>query len=177
MPGCGLTHAGLCKALKQQENWPPWPTSESIRRGRWRPRRSRRDRLSAHWRIPGTECENGRSRAHSVHMSIFAIILAILAVSQAYWAWRGYRLATRLIRNGGRRFLVCVAAAAVYAAAFWWNYPFFGRGPSPVSLTLKDALVTAPFLWWLASSLVAFLVVGLFAIPQGIVGAARWMAA
>ena len=110
-------------------------------------------------------------------MSIFAIILAILAVSQAYWAWRGYRLATRLIRNGGRRFLVCVVAAAVYAAAFWWNYPFFGRGPSPVSLTLKDALVTAPFLWWLASSLVAFLVVGLFAIPQGIVGAARWMAA
>jgi hypothetical protein len=37
--------------------------------------------------------------------------------------------------------------------------------------------VTAPFLCWLASSLVAFLMVGLFAIPQGIVGAACWVAA
>ena len=110
-------------------------------------------------------------------MSIFAIILATLAASQAYWAWRGYRLATRLIRNRGLRILVCGAAAAVYAAMFWWSWPLFGRSPSPVELTLRDALVTAPFLWWLASSLVAFLVVALFAIPQSIVGAARWMAA
>src|ERR1035438_4370368 len=72
--------------------------------------------------IPGTQCENGRSRTHSAPMSIFTIILAILAASQAYWAWRGYRLATRLIRDRGRRFLVCGAAAAVYAAAFRWDY-------------------------------------------------------
>lgn len=110
-------------------------------------------------------------------MSFFAIILAILAVSQAYWAWRGYRLAARLIPDRGRRILVCGAAAAVYAAGFWWNRPLFGRSPSPVELTVRDALVTAPFLWWLASSLVAFLVVGLLAIPQSMVGAARWMAA
>jgi len=109
-------------------------------------------------------------------MSIFAIILALLAASQAYWAWRGYRLATRLIRNRGLRILVCGAAAAVYAGAFWWSWPLFGRSPSPVELTVRDALVTAPFLWWLASSFVAFLVVVLFAIPQGMVGAARWMA-
>jgi predicted MPP superfamily phosphohydrolase len=110
-------------------------------------------------------------------MSIFAIILAILAVSQAYWAWRGYRLATRVIRSRGRRILACGAAAAVYATAFWWSWPLFGRSPTPVELTLRDALVTAPFLCWLASSLVAFLMVGLFAIPQGIVGAACWVAA
>ena len=109
-------------------------------------------------------------------MSIFTIILAILAVSQAYWAWRGYRLATRLIRNRERSLLVCGAAAAVYAAMFWWNWPLFGRIPSPVNLTLRDALVTAPFLCWLAGSLVAFLVVALLAIPQGMVGTARWMA-
>ena len=110
-------------------------------------------------------------------MSIFTIILAILALSQAYWGWRGYRLATRLIRDRSRRLLACGAAAAVYAAMFRWNWPLFGRSPSAVYLTLGDALVTAPFLWWLASSLVAFLVVALFAIPQGMVGAARWMAA
>jgi predicted MPP superfamily phosphohydrolase len=49
--------------------------------------------------------------------------------------------------------------------------------PTPTDLTLRDALVTAPLKWWLASSLVAFLVAGLFAIPQSLVGAARWMAA
>jgi predicted MPP superfamily phosphohydrolase len=110
-------------------------------------------------------------------MSFFAIILAILALSQAYWAWRGYRLATRLIRDRARRILVCGAAAAVYAAALWWSDPLFGRSPSPVELTLRDALATAPFRWWLASSLVAFLVAALFAIPQSMVGAARRMAA
>jgi hypothetical protein len=109
-------------------------------------------------------------------MSFFAIILAILAASQFYWAWRGYRLAARLIRNPVRRMLVCVAVAAVYAAVLWCNWPLFERVPTPVDLTLRDALVTAPFKYWFASSLVAFLVAALFAIPQSIVGAARGMA-
>src|ERR1019366_3927461 len=56
------------------------------------------------------------SKTHPAPMSIFAIILFLLAISQAYWAVRGYRLASRLIRDRGRRILVCGAAAAVYAA-------------------------------------------------------------
>src|SRR5450755_3905275 len=101
-------------------------------------------------------------------MSIFAVILFIFAASQAYWALRVYRLAVRLFPNPVRRMIVCGAVVILYAAAFWGGFPSFARGPSPIELTLKEALVDAPFLVWMASSLVGFLLVALIAIPQGI---------
>jgi uncharacterized protein len=110
-------------------------------------------------------------------MSIFGIILALLAASQAYWAWRGYRLSLRLIHNRARRLTICGAAVATYAFLFWSIWPLFGRLPSPIELTLKDALITGPFLTWLASSLVGFLLAVIFAVPQALVAVARRIAA
>jgi uncharacterized protein len=108
-------------------------------------------------------------------MSIFSIVLLILGVSQVYWAWRGYRLAARRIRSRGRRWAVCGAVLAAYVALFQFNLGAWRERATPVHLTLFDALLAAPFLWWAVSSLVAFLVAILFAIPQGIVGGARWL--
>jgi len=106
-------------------------------------------------------------------MSIFAVILALLAVSQFYWAWRGYHFAARRIPNPGRRMLVCAAAAVIYAFLFWWIWPIFGKLPSPVELTVTDALITGPFLTWLASSMVAFLLAIVLAIPRILLAAVR----
>ena len=44
-------------------------------------------------------------------------------------------------------------------------------------LTIRDALLVAPLLWWISASVVGFLLVVLFAIPQAIVGGARWILA
>ena len=59
----------------------------------------------------------------------------------------------------------------------YYRFPFFHGGASTVHLTLEDALLDGPFLWWIASSLVGFLIVLIFAVPQALVGAGRWIAA
>jgi hypothetical protein len=112
-------------------------------------------------------------------MSIFTAILLIFGISQLYWAWRAYSFAAARIRSRGRRLVVFGAALAVYLVLYQLNFGVWRPRGTPVDLTLGDALLAAPFLWWASSSLVAFLVLILFGIPRGIVGLielilARW---
>jgi hypothetical protein len=110
-------------------------------------------------------------------MSILSTLLLIFLASQLYWAWRAYLFAAAHIRSRGRRWAVCGAFLAAYLIEWQINLGSWrGRG-SAVRLTIGDALLAAPFLWWAASSLVAFLVVILFAIPRGIVAGVRWLLA
>jgi predicted MPP superfamily phosphohydrolase len=105
-------------------------------------------------------------------MSFFATILLILAASQFYWGWRGVRLAWRKIDSPALRVLVCAAAPALVVSMFAYTVHEFARRPEPVHMTLRDALLTAPFAWWIASSLVGFLL----AIPFGILAGVRAVA-
>jgi uncharacterized protein len=105
------------------------------------------------------------------------MISLILGASQIYWAWRGYSLAATRIRSRGRRLLVCGAVLAVYLILYQFNLGDWRERATNVHLTLGDALLAAPFLWWSASSMVAFLVVILFAVPRGIVSGVRWILA
>jgi uncharacterized protein len=106
-------------------------------------------------------------------MSFFAIIFLILGSSQLYWAWRGERLAWRKISSRALRVLVCVAIPTILVAMLAYTVGEFGRRPHPVHLTLRDALLTAPFAWWIASSLVGFLLAIPFAILAGVRAVAR----
>jgi predicted MPP superfamily phosphohydrolase len=106
-------------------------------------------------------------------MSVFAIILLILAASQLYWLWRGYLFARKRIQSRTRRLAVCAVVLALYVVLYQFNLGIWRERSSPVHLTPVDALVSAPFLWWIASSIVAFLVAIIFAIPRGIAAAVR----
>ena len=106
-------------------------------------------------------------------MSFFAIIFLILGSSQLYWGWRGVRLARRKISSPALRVLVCAAAPALVVSMFAYTIHEFGRRPEPVHMTLRDALLTAPFAWWIASSLVGFLLAIPFAILAGVRAVAR----
>jgi len=110
-------------------------------------------------------------------MSIFSVLLPILGVSQIYWAWRGYSFAAARIRPRALRWAVCGAVLAAWLAAYQCNLGAWREPATAVRLTLRDALLAAPFLWWTASSLVAFIVVILFAIPRGMAGGVRWLLA
>jgi predicted MPP superfamily phosphohydrolase len=101
-------------------------------------------------------------------MSFFAIILLILVSSQSYWAWRGVRLARRKIASRALRVLAYAAIPAILLTMFAYNLGEFARRPEPVQLTLRDALLTAPFAWWLVSSMVGFLLAIPFAIAAGL---------
>ncbi|MGB9454798.1 MAG: metallophosphoesterase [Bryobacteraceae bacterium] len=101
-------------------------------------------------------------------MSFFAIILLILGSSQLYWAWRGVRLARRTISSPALRRLACAAVPILLLAMFAYIVRDFARRPDPVHLTLRDAFLTAPCAWWIASSLVGFLLAIPFVILAGL---------
>jgi uncharacterized protein len=105
-------------------------------------------------------------------MSMFSIVLLILVPSQLYWAWRGYSFAAARIRSRFGRIALCVAVLAPYLAECLLNFGPWREMGTPVHLTLKDALA-APFLWWIASSFFAFLLVILFAAVKAIASAIR----
>jgi uncharacterized protein len=109
-------------------------------------------------------------------MSIFSVVLLVLAASQVYWVWRGYRLAGR-IPSRPLGWVVRAAMLAVYLVLFQCNFGAWRERYTPVHLTWFNALLVAPFWWWAASSLAAFVVVILFAIPQGIAALFRRLAA
>ena len=109
----------------------------------------------------------------TITVLILPIVLAILLVSQIYWAIRGLKLARRRIRSRGLRLAVCGAVLAFYLLAFAYYTGRIGGRSTPVTLTPPDALLSAPLAWWIASSLVAFLVVLLLAVPKGIAAAVR----
>jgi predicted MPP superfamily phosphohydrolase len=104
---------------------------------------------------------------------MFQTVLGVLIASQIYWAIRGLRLARRRIRSLGPRLAVCGAVLVFYLSAFGYYTGLIGGRFTPVNLTAPDALLSAPLAWWIASSLVAFLVVLLLAIPRGIAAVVR----
>jgi len=106
-------------------------------------------------------------------MSFFATIFLILGASQLYWGWRGVRLARRKIASPALRGLVCAAILAVLVATLAYTVHEFGRRPEPVHMTLRDALLTAPFGWWIASSMLGFLLAIPFAMLTGVRAVAR----
>jgi hypothetical protein len=103
-------------------------------------------------------------------MSIFTAGLILFGISQVYWGWRGCRLAARLIAARGRRLAAIGAVLALYLAMLAWNVGFAWRRPTPVRMTWGNALLVAPFLWWVVSSLTAFPIALLFDIVKRAAG-------
>jgi len=105
-------------------------------------------------------------------MSVMRGILLVFAVTQFYWAWQAWLFIRKHIRRADMRVLVCAGLAVLYAGLLAFNSSWFGAGPSPTRLTLGQALLGAPFQWWAACSVVAFLVAMLFGLARLVVRAA-----
>jgi predicted MPP superfamily phosphohydrolase len=88
---------------------------------------------------------------------ILGIAMAVFVASQIYWYLRARALVNKLTKTSRARTLLTAAGLAAYLALFLLNFGVFGRRSSPTRLTLYDALISAPFEWWVASSLVASL--------------------
>lgn len=84
---------------------------------------------------------------------IFPAILLLLFGGQLYWILR----ARKWIRTRRCRVIVL----AVYGVWFAFNFHWLGRGPSPTHMTVAQALLAAPFLWWVFGSSLAALLAGL----------------
>jgi predicted MPP superfamily phosphohydrolase len=121
--------------------------------------------------------DNKVSASHSARMSIFRAVILIFAISQLYWAWHGHALATRLIPKRRTRLIVSGAVLSIYGFLLAFYNGISAPSTTPVHLTPDQAFFVAPFLWWTASSVVAFLLVLLLAPVKGVAAATRWIAA
>ena len=101
-------------------------------------------------------------------MSIFSTVLCFFGVSQLYWAWRARGLLRRWIPAVGARRAAVGVLAAVYLFLLAYNFGLFGRSPTPVHLTASEALFSAPFLWWMAGSVVGFILAIPFVLMDGV---------
>jgi hypothetical protein len=109
-------------------------------------------------------------------MSIFSIAIFLIFASQFYWLWRGRKLAREWIPRAGWRWIALGLVLVAYGALWAYNFGVFRRATA-VHLTWADALLVAPFMTWAVSSFFGALIALLFAIPQSIVGLARWISA
>lgn len=88
-------------------------------------------------------------------MWIGGILLLFLA-SQLFWLRQIRHVGRRLILHSGWRLALGSVAAAAYLLVMGYTFSrFFVRGgTSPTHLTLRSALLDAPFAWWLFGSVV-----------------------
>ena len=89
----------------------------------------------------------------------FAPVLFVFLGGQIYFLLRAAAWGNQRIRSGRVRLSVSIAALALYCLLFAANIWWAADGPTHTRMTLRDALVRAPFLWWIFSSTVAFSVV------------------
>ena len=97
---------------------------------------------------------------------IFRHLLLVLAVllflpSQVFWFWQLRALGRKFIPNlSVRRWLAGLGMGFyLLAMAFSW---LPRPAPEPAHLTLRAALLEAPFRWWVLSSLLGFVLIAAF---------------
>ncbi|MBV8732855.1 MAG: metallophosphoesterase [Acidobacteriia bacterium] len=87
-------------------------------------------------------------------------VLLLFLGAQVYFLWRGCSFLLRHIANRAGRIVAVTALVALYAGLLAANLMSGGRSrPTSTHMTPHDALINAPFLWWIFSSTVAFFVV------------------
>jgi predicted MPP superfamily phosphohydrolase len=105
-----------------------------------------------------------------VTVATFLIFLA----SQLFWFRRVAELGEKLIPNKAWRKNLGGVAAIAYIILFAYNLAWVRDKGTPTGLTLEAALVEAPFLCWVVSSLLGFAVVTVFWVADRLARTLLW---
>jgi hypothetical protein len=101
--------------------------------------------------------------------------MLILIASQIFWVRQLRNWVTSLIPSATWRRRVGIAGVVCYLLLLFYNWPSGVRGAEPTHLTLRAALLQAPFWWWIVCSLLGFLITIPFGLADRIARAARWV--
>jgi hypothetical protein len=88
--------------------------------------------------------------------------LILFIPSQVFWLWQVRALGIKFIRNSAVRRWFGWSGLIVYLALLAINLPGAHVAPEPAHLTLRAALLQAPFLCWMLASLLGFIPISLF---------------
>ncbi|MFN7995871.1 MAG: metallophosphoesterase [Bryobacteraceae bacterium] len=89
---------------------------------------------------------------------ILTIVFALFAASQIYWYRRVRFVVLNAVPSRRGRITAGVVGLAIYLVLLGLNFGWFGQRATSTRTSLYGVLVEAPVTWWIASSLVAFLV-------------------
>lgn len=96
-----------------------------------------------------------------VRYFVMGAMLAWFLASQLFWFRRLAELAEKLIPHRGLRRALAGAAAVLYIFIFAYMYAWSRHHGTATEMTLRSALLEAPFFWWVLGSTMGF---GLFLI-------------
>jgi uncharacterized protein len=110
-------------------------------------------------------------------LEIFLVTTAIVLIvgaSQLFWIRRIEEWAVKLLPSARWREGLGAVATVLFFSLYAYNLLRIGRGSEPTHLTLKAALLEAPFRCWVVCSLFGFLVAVSFGLADRVVRGLRW---
>ncbi len=103
-----------------------------------------------------------------------APVFAAFVGAQLYWIFQAAKFLNKRMRNPTTRLGIGLVALAVYVLLFGFNIWWAADRHTPTRMTLREALLEAPFLWWIFSSTLGFVVVILVWMVRLSARAIRW---
>ena len=103
----------------------------------------------------------------------FWAVALIFAASQLFWVRRIRNWAAPLIPGATWRRWAGIAGLVFYLLLFAYNFLGHRGSTEPTHLTLRAALLEAPFRWWMICSLLGFLIAIVLGLADRIARAAR----
>ena len=104
---------------------------------------------------------------HFLFFMVLGCLIATLIASQIFWIRQVWKLGPKIIPDRSHRRWLAAAGAAVYVFLLAYNF-FWARDVAATSLTLKAALLEAPILWWVFSSIGGFIVALPFVLTSAV---------
>ncbi len=87
---------------------------------------------------------------------ITALAIVLFVPSQIFWLWQVRALGRRFIRSQSVRRWSGLLGIGIYLGLLAFNLLWRRAAPEPAHLTLRAALLQAPFGWWMLASLLGF---------------------
>jgi hypothetical protein len=94
--------------------------------------------------------------AHTPRAKALLPFMIFYVASQVFWIARLHQWKQKLVKNKALRIGLGVAGWVLYAVWYFYGVRNLRRVPSPTRLTIKDALLQAPFQLWIFGSVAGF---------------------
>jgi predicted MPP superfamily phosphohydrolase len=109
---------------------------------------------------------------HLISRSPLAVaVFLIFIASQLFWFSRAQRFIERLTASKANQRLLGLGLVIAYTLLFAYNLPWGRHRSTPTHLTVRAALLNAPFQLWILASLLAFLILVPFSLLDRLRGA------